>query len=175
MHSKHKATGQQESTVTLEDDLLTKVIESSPKFSVKQTLDGLFIGCLTHYHQGTPHISVRGLIDDPIPAQHLCQLTPEDTGSQCAIMFSAGDSKQPVIMGLLQQTVIALDTRSDDAPVIEEHAEAIHIHAEKRLSFQCGNASIQMTADGRIELHGSTIVNHATGLNRIRGASVKLN
>ena len=51
----------------------------------------------------------------------------------------------------------------------------LHLHARHAIELHCGEASFRMSADGRIELRGSTLVSHATGLNRIRGASVKLN
>lgn len=159
-----------------DSDLFSQVIEAAPSIPTSQSLDGLFIGVLEACDEtGLPMVSIAGLIDDPIPAQLICQLEPSQIGSQCAIMFTAGNINQPVIMGILRQTVIALEANTDDQAVIEENGHSIRVSAEKNIRFQCGKASIEMSADGRIELHGSTIVNHATGLNRIRGASVKLN
>ena len=57
----------------------------------------------------------------------------------------------------------------------DEELKAMAQEAERAIELRCGKASLRLSSDGRIELRGTTVVSHATGLNRIRGASIKLN
>jgi len=154
--------------------LLSTLLNHTHLTPVPERIDGLLIGHLNGYDDmGRPLVVVPGILDTPQPAQALCPLEPFSTNIQCALMFEAGHRDKPVIMGWLQQPVIAL-TVSDEAK-IECRKGAVNLHAATEINLHCGQASIRMNANGRIELRGTTVVSHSTGLNRIRGAAVKVN
>lgn len=135
---------------------------------------GVVIGFVSHINdQGLPCVVVPGAADTPVPARSLCLIGAEHRGRQCALLFENGDPRAPLILGLLQQPVLSLQGEADTA----RHSEdgELHLHARHAIELHCGESSLRMTADGRIELRGTTLVSHASGLNRIRGASVKLN
>ncbi|MNF02982.1 hypothetical protein D3C80_2022180 [compost metagenome] len=58
---------------------------------------------------------------------------------------------------------------------VQDDGDSLRIGHDKEIALHCGKASLRMTRDGRIELRGTTLISHATGLNRVRGASIKLN
>lgn len=43
------------------------------------------------------------------------------------------------------------------------------------MTLKCGDASISLRRDGKLTLRGAYIEATATGVNRIRGGSVKIN
>ena len=79
----------------------------------------------------------------------------------------------PIVMGLLQMPVIALGASTGFD--VDEATGSIDIFSEREINLHCGDAHFRMTAEGLIEMRGNKVVSHSTGLNRVRGASVKLN
>lgn len=136
--------------------------------------NGVVIGFISHLNdQGLPCVAIPGSADEALPARSLCAISAEHRGQQCALLFENGDPRAPLILGLLQHPVLSLQGDIEQA---QQYADGeLHLHARHAIELHCGEASFRMSADGRIELRGSTLVSHATGLNRIRGASVKLN
>jgi hypothetical protein len=136
--------------------------------------NGVVIGFISHLNdQGLPCVAIPGSADEALPARSLCAISAEHRGQQCALLFENGDPRAPLILGLLQHPVLSLQGDIEQA---RQSADGeLHLHARHAIELHCGEASFRMSADGRIELRGSTLVSHATGLNRIRGASVKLN
>lgn len=135
---------------------------------------GVVIGFIaTINDQGLPCVLVPGGSDEPLPARSLCQLDATHCGRQCALLFENGNPRAPLILGLLQHPVLSLQ----GSPQTALHTEdgELHLHARHAIELHCGEASLRMSADGRVEIRGTTLVSHASGLNRIRGASVKLN
>lgn len=135
---------------------------------------GVVIGFIAAINdQGLPCVLVPGRADEPLPARSLCQLDATHCGRQCALLFENGNPRAPLILGLLQHPVLSLQG-SPQAALHTEDGE-LHLHARHAIELHCGEASLRMSADGRVEIRGTTLVSHASGLNRIRGASVKLN
>ncbi|MFK1438020.1 DUF6484 domain-containing protein [Pseudomonas aeruginosa] len=137
-------------------------------------VEGVLVGCLADIDDnGRPLIVVPGLFSEPRPAVSLCPLVKDQVGIQCAIMFGSGNRENPILMGMLHPNVLVL-THSGGA-LVQDDGESLRIEHAKEIALHCGKASVRLTRDGRIELRGTTLISHAAGLNRIRGASVKLN
>ena len=136
-------------------------------------IDGLLIGSICEINaNGLPVVTVPSVIDRAV-AQTVCDISKLKIGDQCALMFQSGAPNSPVILGVLQQPVITLG--SPDPISFEQSDDKIEIRSESEINLHCGEAHFRMTAGGLIEMRGSKVVSHSTGLNRIRGASVKLN
>ena len=123
---------------------------------------------------GCPRVIVPGGDDTPLRARALCVVQAAERGRQCALMFENADPRQPLILGLLQHPVLSLYSPDGDVAV-QRNGEELVLQAETAIELRCGDASLRLSADGRVELRGATVISHATGLNRIRGASIKLN
>lgn len=106
----------------------------------------------------------------PLLAQAICSL---EVGRQCAVTLTGGSQPIPLVLGQLQSAVIGLG-RAAEINVSEAEGK-IEIQSDREISFRCGEATFRMTSAGLVELRGNRVVSHSTGLNRIRGASVKLN
>lgn len=80
-----------------------------------------------------------------------------------------------------RQRVLVLHQPPDLVLVAAIHPRApepparIQLEATERLSLRCGEASVDLTADGWVELRGEEIDSHAEGVQRIRGAQVRIN
>ena len=100
------------------------------------------------------------------------------------LLFENGEPSLPIIVGLvppdpgavllgtlLQAPAAApakpTEARGDGKRVVLEGAEEVVL--------RCGDASITLRRDGKLVLRGAYIETTATGLNRIRGGSVKIN
>lgn len=136
---------------------------------------GIVIGYIAESdHDGCPRVVVPGGDDVPLRARSLCLVQAGERGRQCALMYENGDRRQPLILGLLQHPVLAVHAAAGEVTV-ERRGEELLLQADAAIELRCGDASLRLSADGRVELRGTTLVSHATGLNRIRGASIKLN
>lgn len=163
-----------ETTNSYLDVLLHKQIKTSRN----EVFNGVLIGWINGFDEsGSPLILIPGFIDAPIAARSLCTVQTKNLNQQCALMFESGDLNKPLIMGLLQQTVLSLksDSIQTDDALLDKPTVAKSFIATEEILFQCGDASLRLLKDGQIELRGSLISSHSTGLNHIRGASVKLN
>ena len=68
--------------------------------------------------------------------------------------------------------VVLLEPDRDGDPVI---VSSILDRVPDRVTLQCGEASIELHADGRIEIRGTHIDSESEGIQRIKGAQVRIN
>jgi uncharacterized protein (DUF2345 family) len=61
----------------------------------------------------------------------------------------------------------ALDVKID--------GKSVSFDAQEEIVLRCGNASITLSKNGKVVIRGAFVESHATGTNRIKGASVKVN
>lgn len=154
-------------------ELMQALLGSRPLVA-EAPIQGVLVGLLHDFDAaGQPRIVIPGRIEQPCVARSICLLSAGQEGRQCALLFENGDLSQPLIMGLLHEPVITVHTVG--AVTAVQEAESFSVEAERAIELRCGKASLRLSSDGRIELRGTTVISHATGLNRIRGASIKLN
>ncbi|MEM6989125.1 MAG: hypothetical protein AAF721_01470 [Myxococcota bacterium] len=82
------------------------------------------------------------------------------------------------------EVLVLVEPTSDACPVIvsgiadrlTEPAPAdLNLSAGRSLTLRCGEASIELQADGTIEIHGVHVESYAEGIQRIKGAKVRIN
>ncbi len=59
--------------------------------------------------------------------------------------------------------------------VVDDKPDEGLITAKKQLTLRCGDASITLTAAGKIIIRGKYIVSRSSGVQRIKGGSVQIN
>ena len=115
------------------------------------------------------------------------------------LLFENGDPTLPIIAGLIQPAPegellasLLASRRSPEAPAsaplagravaavappLEAHVDGRRVVLEGRdeVTLKCGEALITLRRDGKVILRGAYIETTATGVNRIRGGSVKIN
>jgi hypothetical protein len=133
----------------------------------------------------------------PVAAISTVAINVEHKGRQVALLFSAGDLSQPLIIGLIHSP---LQDLIDSFEVTTDHGEAgagvsespatqqadtrveagvdgkrVVIEGQDEVVLKCGEASITLTKAGKIIIRGRYLLNRSTGINRILGGSVQIN
>ncbi len=93
-------------------------------------------------------------------------------GRQVVLLFERGDPRRPVIVGWVQELPAA------DPPerrYVRVDGRVLVLEGQQEVELRCGEASILLHRDGRIELRGRTILSEAREMQRIRGAAVRIN
>lgn len=96
-------------------------------------------------------------------------------GRQVALMFENGDSRRPIIMGLLR-TAQAWSLPEQPATVaVDADGERLVVTAKEQLVLRCGKSSVTLTKAGKILIQGTYVSNRSSGVMRIKGGSVQIN
>ncbi|ALN58678.1 hypothetical protein GLE_3332 [Lysobacter enzymogenes] len=106
------------------------------------------------------HAALPGRIQ---PARCAIEVHEEYAGREVVLAFEHCDPRRPIVLGLVWQPEAA-------APL-----ERVEICAGQEVVVRCGEASVTLTADGKILLRGAYISSHAKGTNRLKGGSVRMN
>lgn len=118
------------------------------------------------------------------------------TGQAVLLVFENGDRKLPIVTGLIlsgqaatpfQELMVsprpAATAESGAAAVASARprvearldGERVVLEGKREVVLRCGEASITLRSDGKMVLRGAYIETYSKGLNRIKGASVKIN
>jgi hypothetical protein len=97
------------------------------------------------------------------------------------LVFENGDPTLPVIVGFVCDSIRAsppeqsmiLDTAR--FPDIVVDGKTVVFEASAEIILRCGKSSVTLRNDGRIVIKGSEIVSRSSGVQKIKGASVRLN
>jgi len=112
------------------------------------------------------------------------------TAQGAVLVFENGDWRLPIVTGLIgaihapspfQELLVVpraasrLDRASGEAVVARLDGERVVLEGKREVVLKCGEASITLRSDGRMLLRGAYVETSSKGLNRIKGASVKIN
>lgn len=99
-------------------------------------------------------------------------------GQTAVALFDRSSSEHPVLLDL----VVEDGEESVGARLIaQEPVEArvdgrgVVIEGYERIELRCGKASITLTSAGKVLIQGAYVSTRSSGVNRIRGAAVKIN
>lgn len=110
---------------------------------------------------------------DGIEALVATRLTAQNVGGQVVLAFVNGNPKQPVILNVLLD---ADSQKSQTAPyTMEIDGEQLVISAQKQVVLRCGEASITLTAAGKVLIKGTYVLSRSSGYNKIKGAAIDIN
>jgi hypothetical protein len=96
-------------------------------------------------------------------------------GRQVVLIFENGDSRRPIIVGLLKSTRAWSLPEQPGQVEVDADGERLMVSAKEQLVLRCGKASITLTKAGKILIDGAYISSRSSGVNRIKGGSVQLN
>lgn len=105
------------------------------------------------------------------------------------LVFENGDPRLPIVTGLIwtgqpptpfQALLVSprspAAARPGRAPLEARlDGERVVLEGKREVILKCGEASITLRSDGKMVLRGAYVETYAKGLNRIKGASVKIN
>ena len=67
-----------------------------------------------------------------------------------------------------------LDDKSGQVEV-DADGERMIVSAKEQLVLRCGKASITLTKAGKVLIQGAYVLSRSSGVNRIKGGSVRIN
>lgn len=154
--------------------LFNRILNQQDSLPHASSQEGFFIARIAAFSDdGSPMVTVDGFLSSPTLAISMCTLDDTKIGDLFGLMFQNGQLQRPVLMGKLQQSILTLGKNADCK--VEQSQDYVSINAGKEIHLQCGDSHLLLTADGHAEIRGKRVINHSTGLNRIRGASVRIN
>jgi len=134
----------------------------------------------------------------PVVAMSVVGLKVEDEGDEVIVSLERGDPTRPVILGRAlrhaepepprpvdraELAEVELEApRADPAPAVTRRGQTVTVDGErvvlngaKQVELRCGEASIVLTAAGKILIRGTYVLSRSSGANRIKGAFVDIN
>jgi len=96
-------------------------------------------------------------------------------GRKVALIFVDGDIGQPMIIGLVNDSIKEQKSRSSIEVFVDEDDDSLILTAKRQVTLKCGDASITLTKDGKILVRGKYISSRASGMQTIKGGSVQIN
>jgi hypothetical protein len=105
----------------------------------------------------------------PVMARTTVPLDPMCVGSEVLLLFENGDPARPIVVGKMQKTA------ANSNVIAELDGERVVLSAEREIALKCGEASITLTAAGKILIRGTYVLTRSSGANRIKGATVEIN
>ena len=104
---------------------------------------------------------------------------------EVVLLFENNDPRVPIIMGLVSDgpgaelfgALLAPSHSASPRPQIEARVDGrrVVLEGQDEVVLRCGDASVSLQSDGKVIVRGAYVETHASGLNRIKGASVKIN
>ncbi len=136
-------------------------------------IEGIVVGNVAGVNEdGSVNVRFPGTPEDGIVARSMMVLSEEDVGRSVAIMFEASDSTRPVITG----PIVTPSIRPDGEPYAAfSDGRRVEISATDEIVLRCGESSITLRHDGKIELRGDYVLSRSSGVNRIQGGTVEVN
>ncbi len=151
------------------------------------------IGVLTDF-LGGPRVDFPGNREGPLVARSMVPLDAallrDGARREVVLLFDGGDPLRPIIAGFLEPSA---PTPALDAALAATFAEAaaelpagartvadvdgqrVVIQGQDEVVIRCGEASITLRRNGKVVVRGLYVETHASGTNRIKGGSVKIN
>lgn len=108
------------------------------------------------------------------PALSTVAVDHHAVGHPVVLMFVGGNLDCPVITGRIEPGR-ASPTKVTRTQSLMIDGRELVLEADSSLTLRCGKSSITLTRDGRIVVRGTNVVSRASGVNRIRGGTIKLN
>ncbi|MFJ3115778.1 DUF6484 domain-containing protein [Pseudomonas protegens] len=136
-------------------------------------IDGVVVGVLLDLPQASaPWVTYPGCPEQQrIAARSTTLLSPEDIGSQVALMFEDGDPSRPLVIGRLLSQAMA----PEPVASVQLDDQRLELRAEREIVLRCGKASITLTRAGKVIIQGAYLSSRSSGVNRIKGGSVQIN
>ena len=141
---------------------------------------------------GAPLVDFAGNEAGPARARTTLVLDPTTveravaTGQGVVLVFENGDPRLPIVTGLIwtgqaatpfQELLVSPRAAPRGGRPVEARldGERVVLEGKREVVLKCGEASLTLRSDGKVVLRGAYVETYAKGVNRIKGASVKIN
>lgn len=132
------------------------------------------IGRLVAWENGHPRVQFpRDGGCSALVVRTAVPLSPADIGCEVILAFIDGAPEQPVVVSRLAES--AADRASPSSLDLQVDGERLLVTAGKEIVLRCGEASITLTAAGKVLIKGTYVLSRSSGYNKIKGAAVDIN
>jgi hypothetical protein len=146
----------------------------------RQQISGHLIGTIARRTSTRVWVDFPGNTGGPMPARSVIPVAelpkPSSFGGprpEVLLVFEEWRPDRPIILELLAPESRAVHLRRTRKPEAALEGRRC-VEARDELVLGCGKASITLRRNGRLVLRGTNIVSDATGVNRVRGALVRV-
>jgi len=144
-------------------DLLDAIVEGGHE----QICNHCISGVVKQVEAASGHVLVKfdfaGKSYVGLNAQSHVPFNQLTAGQNCTLIFHNGQLHSPVVHGVIQQ------------PDHHQRPKHLELEAAESITIQSGKASLTLTEDGDVLIRGKRVSSESTGINQVRGGSVKLN
>lgn len=138
-------------------------------------IDGVLVGRLVGFTNDgdTPLVTYAGQPGSaPLPARATVDVHASHIDRDVVLMFEAGDPHRPIVAGCLKLAGVAV---MPGQVQIEADGRRVVVSAREQVVLRCGEASITLTAAGKILIQGAYVSAKSSGVLRVKGGSVQIN
>lgn len=148
--------------------------ETAPR---RERIDAVLVGTLVGFRAPHEPLVIHPGQRSPaaLTARTSVDLTADHIGHEVTLVFEDGNPERPIVTGRIR--VPAAWPTPDPPSQVEVDADGnrLTLVARERLVLRCGDASITLTAAGKVLIHGTYVSSGASGVNRVTGGSVQIN
>jgi hypothetical protein len=150
-------------------------VDAAPRWP---QIPGHLIGTIARRTSTRVWVDFPGNTGGPVPARSVtpvAELPRPSPGArpEVLLVFEEWRPDRPIILELLAPESRAVHLRRTRRPEAALERRQC-VEARDELVLGCGKASITLRRNGRLVLRGTNIVSDATGVNRVRGALVRV-
>jgi hypothetical protein len=138
-------------------------------------IDGVLVGRLVGFTNDgdTPLVTYPGQSESAaLPARTTVDLHASHIDRDVMLVFEAGDPRRPIVAGCLKLAGVAA---MPGQVQIEADGRRTVVSAREQIVLRCGEASITLTAAGKILIQGAYVSAKSSGVLRVKGGSVQIN
>ena len=138
-------------------------------------IDGVLVGRLVGFTNDgdTPLVTYAGQPGSAaLPARATVGVHPSHIDRDVVLMFEAGDPRRPIVAGCLRPAGVATTSGQVE---IDADGRRMVVSAREQIVLRCGDASITLTAAGKVLIQGAYVSAKSSGVLRVKGGSVQIN
>jgi Domain of unknown function (DUF6484) len=117
--------------------------------------------------------SIPRLEHEIFAAESTVPLLLSQVGARVLVVFDQCELRRPIIVGVIRS--FSTHAADSNAVSVQLDNERLVLSAEREIVLNCGESSITLTRAGKVVIRGESLLSHASGPNKIRGASVQIN
>ena len=97
------------------------------------------------------------------------------------LVFEGDNPNFPIIIDTICNSIVETKEKNpfafqmDDAENVFIEGKRLRFEAKEQIELRCGKSSITLTRAGKVLIRGAHLLSRSSGVNQIKGASVKLN
>jgi hypothetical protein len=158
------------------------------KISALHYIDGVRVGMIIDIGQdGSIWVDFADNSTGPLKARFVSTLAATlleqiaEHGQEVLLAFENNNAALPIIVGSLHASIHEcagakpLMLELDKPENILMNGTQVDVEAEDQMVLRCGKASIILTRAGKVLIRGTYLSHQSTGVNQIKGSSVKIN